>query len=171
MVLPVALTLSVYEGWFGFRLYHMSEDESRVAWGGLRGTVFYAWVLTFLLSSFGCTSSFVMFALLDTPEGTSTFLYVVMHLTYIVCVYAILHGKKHVVLACLCTNVFVYVVLFVYTVVVFDAAPHTWTLGFLVWTHFCNFTAILHVYVMDLMYWYPGWTDAREAYRSSIDVY
>ena len=135
LVLPVALVLFVYEGWFLYLLSRMSEDEGRVARGGLRGTVFYAWVLTFLLSSFGCTSSFVMYASLETPEGTSTFLYVVMDVTQIAFIYAMLHDMKNVVLVCLCTNVFVFVVLFVYTVVVFDAASHTWTFGFLVWTH------------------------------------
>ena len=89
LVLPVALAVFVYEWWFAYRLAVMSADESRVAWGGVRGVAFYEWVLTFLLSSFGCTSSFVMFASLETPEDVSTFLYVVMDVTYLALIYAI----------------------------------------------------------------------------------
>ena len=35
----------------------------------------------------------------------------------------------------------------------------------------CNFIAIFHVYVMDLMFWYSEWIDSRSAYKTSLDVY
>jgi hypothetical protein len=167
LALPLGFALLVYDAWLAYRLYYMSYEDSTIAWGGLRGKVFYVWVLSFLLSSFGCTSSFVLFASLETPESSSIFLYLLMNVSYLVFNYALLRDSKTLVLVSLWTNVCVFTVLFVYTAVVFDAASHAATAGLLVATHVCNFVSIVHVYVLDLMFWYAGWIDAHAAYQTS----
>ena len=83
LVLPVAFALLVYDAWLAYRLYRMSAEANRVAWGGLNGKVVYAFVLTFLLSCFGCTSSFALFASRDTADGSATFLFVVLNASYL----------------------------------------------------------------------------------------
>jgi hypothetical protein len=169
LVLPVAFALLVYDAWLAYVLYHMSEEASRVAWGGLHGKVFYAWVLTLLLSCFGCTSSFALFASRDTPDGSSIFLFLALNLSYIAFNYALLHEKQNAVLVCLWTNIFVLTALFVYTAVAFDARSDAANAGLLVATHVCNFVSVFHVYVMDLMVWYDGWLYARDVYMTSPD--
>jgi hypothetical protein len=37
---------------FGYVLYHVSEDERRVAWGDLHGALFRVSVVTYLLSTY-----------------------------------------------------------------------------------------------------------------------
>ena len=167
LVLPLGFDLLVYDARLTYVLYHMSAEASTVAWGGLRGKVFYVWVLTFLLSSFGCTSSFVLYASRDTVDGFSTFLFLVLNVSYLAFNYALLRDMKNTVLVCLWTNVFVISALFVYTAVVVDAGSHASNAGLLVATHVCNFVSVLHVYVMDLMIWYTGWIDARDAWKIS----
>ena len=171
LVLPVFFALFLYDVWLAYRLYHMSDKERAVAWGGLQGKVFYAFVLTYLLSCFGCTSSFVLYASMETPDEFSIFLFVVVNVSYLLFNYAFLREMKNLVLISLWTNVVVFVVLFVYTVVVFDGSSHASTVGFLVWTHFCNFVAVVHCYVIDLMIWYSGWIDAHTAYKTSPEIY
>ena len=166
LVLPLAFALLVYYAWFVYRLVYMSSEDSTIAWGGLHGKVFYVWVLTFLLSSFGCTSSFVLFASLETPENSSMFLYLLMNVSYFALIYAILNDSKNLVLVCLWTNICVFTVLFVYTVVVFDATSHSSSVELRVATHVCNFVAIIHTYILELMIWYTGWIDAHAAYQT-----
>ena len=167
LVLPVFFALLVYHARVAYVVYHMSAEARGVAWGGLRGKVFYAGVLTYLLSSFGCTSSFVLYASRDTTDGYSIFLFLVLNVSCLAFDYAVLRDMKNTVLVCLWTNVFVISALFVYTAVVFDAGSHASNAGLLVATHVCNFVSIVHVYVMDLMIWHTGWIDARDACKAS----
>lgn len=169
LVLPVAFALLVYDAWLAYRLSRMSAEANRVAWGGLHGKVLYAFVLTFLLSCFGCTSSFALFASRDTADGSATFLFVVLNLSYLAFNYALLHEMENAVLVCLWTNVCVLTALFVYTAVAFDARSDASNAGLLVATHVCNFVSIFHAYVMDLMVWYDGWLYARDVYKTSPD--
>jgi hypothetical protein len=169
LVLPVAFALLVYDAWLAYRLYRMSAEENRVAWGGLKGKVFYASVLTYLLSGFGCTSSFVLFASRDTADGSSTFLFLVLNASCLAFNYAVLRDMQNAVLVCLWTNVCVLTALFVYTSVAFDAGSDASNAGLLFATHVCNFVGIFHAYVMDLMVWYDGWIRARGVYKSSPD--
>ncbi len=99
LVLPLAFALLVYDAWLVYYFYRLGAEASSVAWGGLKGKVFYAFVLTFLLSCFGCTSSFVLFASRDTADGSSTFLFVVLNLSYIAFNYALLSDMQNAVLA------------------------------------------------------------------------
>jgi hypothetical protein len=167
LVLPLFVVLLVYDAWLVYRKYYASAEDRAIAWGGLQGSVFYAWVLTFLLSSFGCTSSFVMYASLDPPESFSIVLFVLMNVSYIAFNWALLGERKNWVLVTLWTNVVVYTVLFVYTAVTFKAASAEASAGLLVATHVCNFVSVVHVYVMELMIWHTGWTDARAEYENS----
>jgi hypothetical protein len=68
-----------------------------------------------------------------------------MNVSYLAFPYALLHDRKTLVLVSLWTNVFVFTVLFVYFVVVFDATSNASTPGLLVATHVCNFVSIIHV--------------------------
>lgn len=167
LVLPLVFGVFVAIVWLAYCLSRMSVEANRVAWGGLRGKVFYAFVLTYVLSCFGCTSSFVLFASRDTADGSSIFLFVVLNLSYLAVIYAILHEMENVVLACLWANIFVFTALFVYTAVAFDARSDAANAGLLVATHVCNFVSVFHVYVMDLMVWYDGWIHARDVYMTS----
>lgn len=167
VVLPLGFALLVYDAWLVYHFYRLGAEASRVAWGGLHGKVFYAWVLTFLLSCFGCTSTFVLFASLETPEDSSIFLFAALNASYLVFNYGLLHDKPAVVLVCLWTNVVVLTALFVYTADVFDSVWDFENEGLIVATHVCNFVGILHVYVMDLMVWYDGWMRARSVYKTS----
>ena len=167
LVLPLGFALLVYDARLAYVLYHMSAEASRVAWGGLRGKVFYVGVLTFLLSSFGWTSTFVLYASRDTVDGFSIFLFLVLNVSCLAFDYAVLRDMKNTVLVCLWTNVFVISAMFVYTAVVFGAGSHASNAGLLVATHVCNFVSVFHVYVMDLMIWYTGWIDARDAWKIS----
>jgi hypothetical protein len=167
LVLPLFVVLLVHDAWLVYRKYYTSDEDRTIAWGGLQGSVFYAWVLTFLLSSFGCTSSFVLYASLDPPESFSIVLFVALNVSYIAFTWALLGERKNLVLVTLWTNVVVYTVLFVYTAVTFKEASAASTAGLLVATHVCNLVSVVHVYVMDLMFWHTGWLDTRSEYETS----
>jgi hypothetical protein len=166
LVLPLGFVLLVYDAWLVYQISRMSEEANRVAWGGLRGRLFYVWVLTFVLSSFGCTSSFVLYASGAQSDGSATFLFLALNASYIAFNYALLRGMQNTVLACLWTNVVLLTALFVYTAVAFDARSDASTAGLLFATHVCNFVAVFHVYVMDIMVWYDGWIHARDECRT-----
>jgi hypothetical protein len=170
LVLPFFFALLAYDARLAYVLYHTSEEARRVAWGGLQGKLFYVGVLTYLLSSFGCTSTFVLYASRDTADGFSIFLFLVLNVSCLAFNYALLRDKKNTVLVCLWTNVAVLTTLFVYTAVVFKWDSHTSNADLLVATHVCNFVSVFHVYVMDLMIWYSGWIDERDAWKTSLEL-
>ncbi len=167
LVLPLGNVLLVYDAWLVYRKYYTSDEDRTIVWGGLQGSVFYTWVLTFLISSFGCTNSFVLYASLDPPENLSIIIFVVMNVQYIAFNWALLRERKRLVLMTLWTNVVVYTVLFVYTAVSFKEASAASTKDVFVATHVCNLVSVVHVYVMDLMFWHTGWVDARAEYETS----
>jgi hypothetical protein len=103
---------------------------------------------------------------MDTPERFSIVFFVVMNVSYISFTWVLLRERKNLVLVTLWTNVVVYTVLFVYTVVSVKTVSVVSTTGLLVATHVCNFVSVVHVYVMDLMFWHTGWTDARAEYET-----
>jgi hypothetical protein len=166
LVLPFFVFLLLHYAWLAYRLHCMSDEHRTIAWGGLHGSVFYVLVLTYLISSFGCTSSFVLFASLDPPESFSILLFMLINASCTAFTYALLGQRKNLLLVTLWTNVVVITILFVYTVVTFNGASQTSTTGLLVVTHLCNVVSIVHVYVMDLMIWYSGWRDALDAYKT-----
>jgi hypothetical protein len=97
-------------------------------------------------------------------------LFLVLNVSCLAFNYALLSDKKNTVLVCLWTNVVVLTALFVYTAVVFKEDSHASNAGLLVATHVCNFVSIFHVYVMDLMIWYSGWIDERDAWKTSLEL-
>ena len=171
VVLPLFLGLLVSHAWLAYRLYYMSKPELTIVWGGFQGRLIYVFVVTFLLSSFGCMSTFVLYASLETPESSSVVLFVSTNAACITFDYALLHNKQSLVLVCLWTNILVFTTLFVYTIVVFDPRWDLDNARLIVVTHVCNCVAILHVFAMDLMVWYSGWIEARAAYEASLRIY
>lgn len=161
VVLPLFLALLVSHAWLAYRLYYMAKPQQTIAWGGFQGKLVYLFVLTFLLSSFGCVSTFVLYASMETPETFSIFLFVATNAACITFDYALLHNKQALVLACLWTNIFVFIALFVYTIFAFGPRAD-------LATHICNFVSIFHVLVMDLFVWYTGWIEALEKHDSLI---
>jgi hypothetical protein len=170
LVLPVVFAMLLYRTKLIYELHHMSDEASRVAWGGLHGSLFRVWVATFLLSSFGCTSSFVLYASQDSGDSFPVVVFLAMNASVLAFDHALLHNMTNLVLVCLWTNIFVFAVLFVQTAVVFDVVDLSdsgASAGLLVATHVCNLVGIFHVYVMDLLIWHAGWTDAHAAYKAS----
>ena len=171
VVLTLFLALLVSHAWLAYRVYYMSKHEQTIAWGGFQGRLLYLFVVTFLLSSFGCMSSFVLYASMETPETSSIFLFVTTNAACITFDYALLHNKQALVLVCLWTNVLVFTSLFVYTIVAFDPRADLDKAPLIVATHVCNFVAVFHVFAMDLMVWHTGWIEARAAYEASLRIY
>jgi hypothetical protein len=165
LVLPLGFALLVYDARVAYVLYHMTEDERRVAWGDLHGTLFRVAAVTYVLSGFGCVSSFVLFASQENADSVALFAFPALNVSCLVFDYALLREMRTVVLACVWTNIFVYAVLFVQTVVVFSADAGAASAGLLLATHACNVVAILHGYVIDLLIWYSSWTDAQAEYH------
>ena len=171
VVLPLFLALLLSHAWLAYRLYYMSKPEQTIAWGGFQGRLLYVFVVTFLLSSFGCMSTFVLYASLETPETSSIFLFVTTNAACIIFDHALLHNKQTLVLVCLWTNILVFTTLFVYSLGVFDPRLDPDNAPLIVITHVCNFVAIFQVFAMDLMVWYSGWIEARAAYEASLRIY
>lgn len=171
VVLPLFLALLVSHAWLAYRLYYMAKPQQTIAWGGFHGRLLNLFVATFLLSSFGCISTFVLYASMEAPETSSIFLFVTTNVACITFDYALLHNKQALVLACLWTNILVFVSLFVYTLGAFDPRADLDNAPLIVATHVCNFVAVFHVFAMDLMVWYTGWIEARAAYEASLKIY
>ena len=171
VVLPLFLALLVSHAWLAYRLYYMAKPQQTIAWGGFHGRLLNLFVVTFLFSSFGCMSTFVLYASLETPETSSIFLFVTTNAACITFDYALLHNKQALVLVCLWTTVLVFTTLFLYSIVVFDPSADVDNAPLIVATHVCNFVAIFHVFAMDLMVWYSGWIEARAAYEASLRIY
>jgi len=171
VVLPLFLALLVSHTWLAYLLYYMAKPEQTITWVGFQGRLLYLFVVTFLFSSFGCMSTFVLYASMETPETSSIFLFVTTNTACITFDYALLHNKQDLVLVCLWTNVLVFTSLFVYTIVAFDPRADLHNAPLIVATHVCNFVAVFHVFAMDLMVWYTGWIEARAAYATSLKIY
>lgn len=164
LVLPLCFALLVYDARVAYVLWHMSEEERKVAWGDLRGALFRVAAVTYLLSSFGCASSFVLYASQENADSVAMFVFMVLNVSCLVFNYALLREMRTVVLVCVWTNIFVYAVLFVQTAVVFPADSGAASAGLLLATHACNVVGIFHGYVIDLLIWYSSWVDAQAAY-------
>jgi hypothetical protein len=108
-----------------------------------------------------------LYASQDSGDSFPVVVFLVMNASVLAFDHALLHNMTNLVLVCLWTNIFVFAVLFVQTAVVFDVDSGASTAGLLVATHVCNLVGIFHVYVMDLLFWHTGWTDAHAAYKAS----
>jgi hypothetical protein len=156
--IPVVILVLLADAWVALRMYRMSALERRVVYGGLYNQkYFYVWCCTFLLSCFGCISSFVLYLTLEPPDVFSIFLFVCLNTCYTALGFGLVHENKQLVVQCLDIIIAIFLALFVYTVLVFRVESGTPNAALLVGTHFCNAVAILHVLVMERMIWYGGW--------------
>jgi hypothetical protein len=156
--IPVVMLVFLCEAWVAQRMYRMSAVERRVVWGGLyTAKTFYAWCCTFVLSSFGCTSSFVLFVTLEPPDVFSVFLFVCLNVCYVALNFGILRERKQIVVQCLDINCAILLALFLYTLLVFRVNAGASNAALLVGTHVCNAVALFHVLVMERVIWYRGW--------------
>lgn len=156
--IPVVILVFLAEAWLAQRMYRMSAVERRVVWGGLyTPKSFYTWCCTFVLSSFGFTSSFVLFVTLEPPDVFSIFIFVCLNVCYVALNFGILCERKQVVVQCLDISVAIVLALFVYTLLVFRVDSGASNAALLVGTHVCNAVALFHVLVMDRVIWYGGW--------------
>ena len=155
---PVIFLCFLSFTWLVQCVYRMSDVERRVVWGGLyMQKPFYIWCCTFLLSSFGCTSSFVLYATLEPPEVFSILIFVCMNVSYMAFHFGLLREIKQLVLQSLDINVAILLALFVYTLLVFRVDRSASNEALIVGTHVCNAAAIFHVLVMERVVWYGGW--------------
>ena len=160
LVCPLFILFSIYHVKIVRHIKKKSESERIIVWGGLQEkTPFRVWVVTYILSSIGCISTFVLFVSLNTPDGFSIFLFVSLNVSYIAINYGIIQEKTRLVLFCLWSSMFVYIALFVYTVVAIKTEEDAYNDALLVVVHLCNAVAVIHVAVMDLIIWYRGWAE------------
>jgi len=171
LIIPLALCLLLYDIWVVYRVSRASEPERIVVWGGLNDTKsFYTFIVTFCLSSFGCVSSFVLFVTAETTDVFIIFVFMVMNASYLIFNYGLLLELKNMVVMCLWTNIYVFIVLFIYTILVFKMESDSSNLGLLVGTHICNAVAIFHVTIIDIVIWYDGWVANIEEGRRCFSV-
>ena len=152
LVLGLASVLLLSDIQLARRLSRMNDEERRRTWGGLQGHIFYLWAVTFLLSSFGCCSSFVLYVSRGSLDGVSTCAFAGMNASCLALNYGLERERKGAVLACLCTNVLICMWLFVYAWVVLQADS-----ALILATHLCNGVGIFHAAIMDLILWHEGW--------------
>jgi hypothetical protein len=94
----------------------------------------------------------------------------VMNASYLIFNYGLLLELKNVVVMCLWTNIYVFIVLFIYTMLVFKMESDSSNFGLLVGTHICNAVAIFHVTIIDIVIWYDGWVENIEEGRRCFSV-
>ena len=162
MVLPFAVLYFILCGKFIWRMYTMPTPRFAILWGGLyRKPHIYFWVLTFLLSSVGGILTFYLHVQFTTDANIyPVFLFGVLNASYIIFIYAVESDNVNLVRTCLWANVIVYIMLFVYSIVIFhvdNAAVDNPALLYV--THVLNAVAIFHVVVMDLIIWWNGWIE------------
>ena len=158
MNIPVVILVLLADAWLTLRIYRMSAPERRVVWGGLyTQKSFYAWCCTFLLSCFGCVSSFVLYLMLEPPDMFSIFIFVCVNVCYLALTFGLLHEDKKVVVQSLDLIMSVFLALFVYTLLVFRVDTGAPNAALLIGTHVCNAVSIFHTVVMERMIWYGGW--------------
>jgi len=156
--IPAAFLVCLSEARVALWLSRQTAEDKRIAWGGLFQPVpFWIWCCTFVLSCFGCISTFVLFATLEPSELFSIVLFVLMNVSYMVLGDALTQKHVRLVAHCLDVNIAIFVALFVYTLLVFRKNT-----GLLVGTHLCNAVSIFHALVVERMWWFRGWVVAKQ---------
>lgn len=93
-------------------------------------------------------------------------LFAVLDISYVVFIYAVEGDHVNLVRGVLWTNVIGYIVLFVYSLVIFPVDNHVVDNNALLYvTHVFNAVTIFHVGVMDLIIWWNGWVEHYEFYK------
>lgn len=152
VVLCTACVLLLSDIQLAQRLSRMNGEERRRTWGGLQGNIFRLWAVTFVVSSFGCCSSFVLYVSLGRLDGVSTCAFAGLNASCLALNHGLERERRGAVQACLCTNVLLCMGLFVYAWVVLQADS-----ALILATHACNGVGIFHAAIMDLIFWHEGW--------------
>lgn len=171
VVIPTAIALAIADLFTAYFVSRKTALEQRELWGSLyHPRLFALSSCTFVISFFGCCASFFLFTMTDQPEYASLCVFAVWNVSTIVFDWAVLHERKHVVLACLLTNAVCGISLFVYTGVVFDLFQTTAQKPFVLATHCCNAVTVFHVAIVDLVIWYDGWASLLRAREPELTV-
>lgn len=165
MVLPFAALYFILYAKFAWYARTLSTQRFAVMWGGLyKKPHIYFFVLTFLLSSVGGILTFYLHVQFTSDSNIfPAFLFIILNVSCVICIYAIDSDNVKVVRICLWTNVVACIILFAYTIVAFhvdDNVVDNPTLLYI--THICNAVAIFHVAFMDLIIWWHGWMENYE---------
>ena len=161
--IPAAALACLSEARVALWLARQNKEDYRIAWGGLFAPVpFWIWCCTFVLSCFGCISTFVLYATLEPPDVFSIVLFVLMNASYMLLADALTQDRVQLVAHCLDINVAIFLSLFVYTLLVFRVDAHGGGSGLLVGTHCCNAASIFHALVVERVWWFRGWVLARQ---------
>jgi hypothetical protein len=137
----LALTLDAFLGQSIFE-----GDRSRYI-GGLQGTWLAIWRVTFVISSIGIISSFLLH-LLYSQDWIIVCIFASMNVAHIVFDAALINNSTYSVFASLIILLLSYTTLFVYTIITFPT---------LVLVHMCNSVGIFHGLVLDCIVWQRGW--------------
>jgi len=162
IVLPLAALYFILYGKFIWRMHTMSTEQFNIIRGGLnRKPTVFLWALTFTLSSIGGILTFYLHVKFTTDSNIyPAFIFGALDISFILWIYAVESYNLKLVRACLWTNVFGYIMLFVYSIVTFhvdDVVVDNPALLYV--THIFNAVAIFHVVVMDLIIWWNGWVE------------
>ena len=115
--------------------------------------------MTYLVSSLGGLLSFYLHVVYtDDTNVFPVFLFGCVNISYIVFFWAVYSEIVAVVRACLWFCLLLYVMLCVYTYMLFTVdAAHVSNAALVGVTDFCNAVAIFHADFMDICLWFPGW--------------
>lgn len=168
VVLPLAALYFISYAMFACRIARMSRQQFEVFRGGLNQTPrVLLFFLTFLVSSIGTILTFYLYAQFTSDDTVlPVLLFAVLDISYVVFIYAVEGDHVNLVRGVLWTNVIGYIVLFVYSLVIFPVDNHVVDNNALLYvTHVFNAVTIFHVCVMDLIIWWNGWVEHYEFYK------
>lgn len=160
IVLPLAAVLLVCTVRWTYNVYRMSPPQREVVWGGFNTNQrIGAFCLTYLVSSLGGLLSFYLHVVYtDDTNVFPVFLFGCVNISYIVFFWAVDSERVAVVRACLWCCLLMYVMLCVYTYLMFTAnGAHVSNAALVGVTDFCNAVAIFHAGFMDICLWFVGW--------------
>lgn len=162
VILPLAALYFITYALFACRITRMSTQQFEVFRGGLNQTPrVLLFFLTFVVSSIGTILTFYLFVQFTSDDTVlPVFVFGVMDISYVAFIYAVEGDHVKLVRGVLWTNVIAYIVLFVYSLVIFPVDNHVVDNPALLYvTHVFTAVAIFHVGVMDLIIWWNGWYD------------
>ena len=171
LVVPCAIAAAIADLFTVYFVSQKTEWDRRVLLGPLQQTGPFALATaTFLISSVGSVTSFFLFMMHEPEEYASLCIFCVWSVSSVVCNWALLGTRRHIVLACLLTNVVCGIALFVYTGVVFDLLHTSAQQVVVLISHCCNAVGVFHVTIVDLVIWYDGWASHLRAREPELIV-
>lgn len=168
VVLPLVALYFILYAMFACRITRMSTQQFEVFRGGLNKTPrVLLFFLTFVVSSIGGILTFYLYVQFTSDDTVlPVFLFGVVNISYLIFVYAVEGDHVQLVRGVLWTNVVAYIILFVYSLIMFPVDDHVVGNPALLYvTHVFNAVTIFHVGVMDLFIWWNGWVEHYETYK------